>query len=83
LSSFIHNFFDGFAIGVAFASRDRATYVPVIVAVFVHEIPRELGDVGVLIKNGFSGIQTILCNGFINFMSLLGVILGLGLVSIS
>lgn len=41
-----------------------------------------MGDVGVLLKNGFSNIQTILCNGFINFMSLFGVIAGLGLGTI-
>jgi len=41
-----------------------------------------MGDVGILLKSGFSGIQTILCNGFINFMSLFGVIAGLGLGSI-
>ena len=38
-----------------------------------------MGDVGILIKNGFSNIQTILCNGFVNFMSLFGVFAGLGL----
>jgi hypothetical protein len=41
-----------------------------------------MGDVGILLKNGFSNIQTILCNGFINFMSLFGVIAGLGLGTI-
>lgn len=38
-----------------------------------------MGDVGILIKNGFTGIQTVLCNGFINFMSLIGVFIGLAL----
>jgi len=38
-----------------------------------------MGDVGILLKNKFSGIQTVLCNGFINFMSLFGVLAGLGL----
>lgn len=42
-----------------------------------------MGDVGILIKNGFSTTQTVLCNGFINFMSLFGVIAGLALGSIS
>jgi len=39
VSSLIHNFFDGFAIGVGFASRQRQQYIPVVVAIFAHEIP--------------------------------------------
>jgi len=38
-SELIHNFFDGFAIGVGFASKDPDQYIPVLVAVFAHEIP--------------------------------------------
>jgi zinc transporter ZupT len=41
-----------------------------------------MGDVGILVKNGFSNTQTLLCNGFINFMSLFGVIAGLALGTI-
>lgn len=40
LSSFIHNFFDGFAIGAAFASRHKSQYIPTLIAVYAHEIPR-------------------------------------------
>lgn len=83
LSSFVHNFFDGFGIGIAFASRDKQIIVPLMVAIVVHEIPREMGDVGILIKSGFSGIQTVLCNGFINFMSLIGVFVGLAMGGIN
>lgn len=83
LSSFIHNFFDGLAIGIGFASKDKAVYIPIIVAIFAHEIPREMGDVGVMMKSGFSNVQTVLCNGFINCVSLVGVFLGLGLGSIN
>jgi len=39
VSGLIHNFFDGFAIGVGFASRQEEQYVPVVVAIFAHEIP--------------------------------------------
>ena len=42
-----------------------------------------MGDVGILMKNGFSSIQTVLCNGFINCMSLIGVFTGLAIGSIS
>lgn len=83
LSSFVHNFFDGLGIGIGFASGNQNTIIPIVIAIFAHEIPREMGDVGILIKNGFSNVQTVLCNGFINFMSLFGVLAGLGLGNIS
>lgn len=69
-------------IGISFASKDLTVITPMISAIVAHEIPRELGDVGILLKNNFSNIQTIFCNGFINFMSLFGVIVGLLIGSI-
>lgn len=82
ISSFIHNFFDGFAIGAAFASKSSNTYIPVIIAIFAHEIPREMGDVGILMKSNFDSCQTIFWNAIINTMSMVGVVVGLGLGSI-
>ena len=83
LSSLLHNFFDGLGIGIGFATGDRNTIIPIVFAIFAHEIPREMGDVGIMIKNGFSNVQTVLCNGFINFLSLLGVLAGLAFGNIS
>lgn len=42
-----------------------------------------MGDVGILMKSGFTSIQTILCNGIINFMSLAGLFPGLAMGGIS
>lgn len=42
-----------------------------------------MGDVGVLFKSGFSGIQTVLCNGVINLVSVIGVFIGLGIGSLN
>jgi len=53
--------------------------VPVIIAVYAHEIPREMGDVGILLKNKFNAMQTIFCNGIINCISLIGVVMGMAL----
>jgi hypothetical protein len=39
--------------------------------------------VAILLKSRFSSIQTILCNGTINFLSLFGVIAGLTAVNLS
>lgn len=82
IGSFIHNFIDGLATGIAFATGRPSQIVPVIVAIIVHEIPRELGDVAILLKATFTTTQTVLCNGFINFVSLIGVIIGLAIVNV-
>lgn len=80
IGSFIHNFIDGLALGIAFATANPTEIVPVIIAIIAHEIPRELGDVAVLLKSNFTETQTVLCNGVVNFVSLIGVIIGLAVV---
>lgn len=42
-----------------------------------------MGDVAILMTNSFSSTQTILCNGFVNFVSLIGVLIGLAVTSLS
>lgn len=78
--SAIHNFFDGLALGIAFATANPTQIIPVVVAIIAHEIPRELGDVAILLKSEFTEMQTVCCNGFVNFLSLLGVFIGLAIV---
>ena len=78
ISSLIHNFIDGLAIGVAFATGKPEEFIPVLIAVIAHEVPREMGDVAILIKNEFTEKQTIICNGTINLISLIGALIGLG-----
>ena len=78
ISSLIHNFIDGLAIGIAFSTGHPEEFIPVLVAIIVHEIPREMGDVAILIKNKFSENQTIVCNGTINLISIIGALIGLG-----
>ena len=38
-----------------------------------------MGDVAILLKNNFSETQTIICNGTINLISLIGTFIGLGI----
>lgn len=83
IGSLIHNFIDGLALGIAFSTGDKNEIIPVFVAIVAHEIPRELGDVAILLKNDFSAAQTIVCNGTINFFSLIGVIIGLAVHSLN
>lgn len=42
-----------------------------------------MGDVAILMTNRFNGMQTVLCNGFVNLLSLLGVIIGLAITNLT
>ena len=82
IGSTIHNTIDGLTIGLAFSTGDSTVYVPVVVAIFIHEIPRELGDVAILLKSRFTGWQTICSNGTINMLAVVGAIIGLSTSSL-
>lgn len=49
----------------------------------MHEIPQEIGDVGILLNSNFSNFQTILCNSLVNLSALIGCFIGLYLGSIN
>ena len=53
-SSLLHNFIDGAAIGVAFSLGNPKQFIPVTVGIIAHEIPREMGDVAILLKSNFN-----------------------------
>ena len=81
ISSLLHNWLDGLAIGVAFSTGNPEEFLPVFVAIVAHEIPREIGDVAILMENKFSERQTLICNGTINLISIVGVLIGLTITS--
>ncbi|MDP3758353.1 MAG: ZIP family metal transporter [Candidatus Daviesbacteria bacterium] len=60
----VHNFIDGVAMGAAFLINIPLGIVTSL-AVAAHEIPQEIGDVGLLLHKGVSGKRIIL----INFLS--------------
>ena len=41
-----------------------------------------MDDVAILMTNKFTGLQTILCNGVVNLVSLVGVFVGLAISSV-
>ena len=41
-----------------------------------------MGDVAILMTNSFNAVQTVLCNGFVNLISLIGVFIGLGIAEL-
>lgn len=49
----VHNFIDGVAIAATFASSIPLGIITTL-AVGIHEIPQEIGDFGVMLKNGLS-----------------------------
>ena len=41
-----------------------------------------MGDVAILMTNSFNPTQTVLCNGFVNLVSLVGVFIGLAITDL-
>jgi zinc and cadmium transporter len=57
----LHNALDGVAIGAAFLVSP-ATGIVAAIAVALHEIPQEIGDFGLLLKNGMKHKKVVLVN---------------------
>jgi zinc and cadmium transporter len=70
----LHNFVDGVAIAVAFA-----TSVPLgittSVAVIAHEVPQEVGDFAILLASGYTRRRAFLFNALSSLAALLGAVL--------
>ncbi len=71
----IHDFLDGIAIAVAFLVDVKLGFVTSI-AVALHEIPQEIGDLAVLIAGGMKKKQALLFNILSALASLVGALLG-------
>lgn len=70
----IHNFIDGIVIAASFMVS-LPTGIATTVAVFVHEIPQEIGDFGVLVHSGFSRKKALLFNFLTALTAVVGVLL--------
>lgn len=71
LGDTIHNAIDGAAIAAAYLVSPSLGVV-VAISSFLHEVPHEIGDFGVLIKSGYSKIKAMLVNLFSALSSFLG-----------
>ena len=69
-----HNFIDGIIITTAFLSSP-AFGVFVTLSVFAHEVPQELADFGILLKNGYSKKKALLYNMLSGSTALFGGLL--------
>jgi zinc transporter ZupT len=83
ISSVIHNTLDGVAIGIVFAGRNTSVILSTCVALLLHEIPKELGDAGILISSNFKVWSVVFWNFLINICSIVGAIIGLSTGEIS
>jgi zinc and cadmium transporter len=70
----LHNLIDGMSIAAGFMVNFQLGLVTSI-AVFVHEIPHELGDFGILIHKGWSRSGVLWLNAATGVTSILGAIL--------
>ncbi len=71
ISDVIHNFIDGILIGASFVVSSAIGITTFFVIIF-HEIPKNIGDFGILIHGGFKKSKALI----LNFISALAVIFG-------
>jgi len=75
-SDAIHNLIDGFLIGASYLVSIEVG-VATTLAVFLHEIPQEIGDFGLLIHAGYSRGKALFFNALSAAISIIGVVLAL------
>jgi zinc and cadmium transporter len=71
----LHNFLDGLAIGASFLVNP-VTGIVTAIAVAAHEIPRELGDFGLMLSKGMKPKNVL----WVNFASAIATVVGAALV---
>src|SRR3989344_2819932 len=72
----VHNFIDGLIIGASYLVS-LPVGIATTIAVFLHEIPQEIGDFGVLLHGGFSRGKALVLNFVLALTAILGVIIAI------
>lgn len=67
----IHNFIDGVAIAASFMVSPGLGFVTAL-STFLHEIPHEIGDFGILLKAGWSKSKILIVNILSALMTVVG-----------
>lgn len=70
----IHNFIDGIAIGASFLANPGLGVITAI-STFLHEIPHEIGDFGILLKAGWKKKNILLVNAVSAVTTIFGAML--------
>jgi zinc and cadmium transporter len=66
-----HNVLDGIVIAAAYMTNP-ALGIATAIAVFTHELPTEIGDIGILLHSGMSRGRALLLNGLVSLSAVLG-----------
>jgi zinc and cadmium transporter len=66
-----HNVLDGIVIAAAYLTNP-ALGVATAIAVFTHELPTEIGDIGILLHSGMSRVRALVLNGLVSLAAVLG-----------
>ncbi len=74
VGDFLHNALDGILIAGSFLVSTELG-IATTFAVLLHEIPQEIGDVGVLLYSGFSKMRTLLFNVGTALSAVLGAVI--------
>jgi zinc and cadmium transporter len=74
----LHNFIDGLIIAASY-TVSIPVGIATTVAVILHEIPQEMGDLGIMLYAGFSKKKAVLLHFFVGLVAVLGTLLGLTL----
>lgn len=72
----VHNFLDGLIISGSYLVS-LPVGIATTIAVFLHEVPQEIGEFGILIHGGFKQKKALLLNFLTALTVILGVIVGL------
>jgi len=67
----IHNFIDGIAIGASFLINPNLGWITAL-STFLHEVPHEIGDFGILLKAGWSKSKILSVNIASSLMTVVG-----------
>jgi len=71
----LHNFLDGVIIAAAFLESTHLG-VAVTVVILAHEVPQEIGDLGVLMHSGLTLPRAVVLNLFVALTAILGTVAG-------
>ncbi len=71
----VHNFLDGVAIAASFLVSP-ALGLATTLAIIIHEVPQEVGDMGVLVHAGYSKAKAIIFNLLSGVFAILGGVAG-------
>ena len=80
IANCVDNFNHGLAVGGAFLISNKVGFMTTG-CILIHEIPHELGDFAILMKNDFSLRQAALCQAATAFVGILGALFALALDS--